>query len=79
MDLIEGAAMLLIPSVYNMDDETLMKHLENRHADDLRLEFRVEPDRTERRLQNSEVWRTYHETMHRLYPQKYEHSHKGLV
>lgn len=71
--------MLTIPPVQEMDDETLMKHLEFRHADDLRMEFTVEPDYGGRRLHAPEAWRTYHDAMHRLYPRKYEHSHEGLV
>lgn len=71
--------MLRIPSVTSMDDETLMKHLEHRHADDLRMSFEVEPGRTERRLRAPSAWRTYHDAMHRLYPRKYDHEHLDTV
>jgi len=64
-----------VVSVQVMDDETLMKHLENRHEDDLRMEFTVEPDAGERRLHAPKEWRSYHEAMHRLYPRKYDHDH----
>lgn len=68
-----------VPSVADMDDETLMKHLEFRHEDDLRQEFTPDPDKGERRLAAPETWRTYHDAMHRLYPRKYEHAHADLV
>lgn len=67
--------MPTIPSVSDMDDETLMKHLEYRHADDLRMSFDIEPDLTERRLRAPVEWRTYHDTVHRLSPQNYKHQH----
>lgn len=64
-----------VQSVEVMDDETLMKHLENRHDDDLRMDFKVEPGRAERRLTAPREWRTFHQAMHRLYPRKYDHNH----
>lgn len=64
-----------IPSVADMSDEILMKHLELRHEDDLAVVFEVEPDRDERRLRAPKEWRTYHDAMHRLYPRKYDHRH----
>lgn len=70
--------LILIPSVHDMDDETLMKHLEHRHGDDLKMSFEVEPGRTERRLRAPIEWRTYHDAMHRLYPRKYDHQHHDL-
>lgn len=72
-------ATLMIPSVDDMDDETLMKHLELRHEDDLRLTFKPEPGRTERRLAAPGLWRTYHNTMHRLYSNKYDHRHRDVT
>lgn len=71
--------MVHIPSVEDMDDETLMKHLELRHEDDLKMSFEAEPDRTERRMHAPKEWRTYHDAVHRLYPRKYEHTHEGVV
>lgn len=68
-----------VPDVEYMDDETLMKHLEFRHADDLKMSFTVEPDRETRRLREPDVWRTYHDAMHRLYPAKYDHRHQTVV
>ena len=72
-------ADLIVAPVADMDDETVMKHLEFRHEDDLKMAFKPEPDRTERRLNNAETWRTYHNSMHRLYPRKYEHTHRDTV
>lgn len=69
--------MQQVAPVSEMDDETLIKHLEHRHEDDLRMEFKTEPDRAERRLHAGAEWRTYHDAMHRLYPRNYEHVHRG--
>lgn len=66
-----------VPPVHSMDDETLMRHLEEQHPGDLKLEFKAEPDREERRLRNPEVWRTYHDAVHRLAVQPYQHEHTG--
>ena len=73
------ADLIRVPSVDGMNDETLMKHMEFRHDDDLRLEFQVEPDRAERRLMAADLWRSYHDAMHRLYPRKYDHTHPDTV
>jgi hypothetical protein len=64
-----------IPPVAVMDDETLMKHLELRHGDELLMTFLPEPERSARRLRAPKEWRTFHETMHRLHPNDYNHSH----
>jgi len=69
MDLVR------VPAVSVMVDETLMLHLENRHGDELAMTFLPEPDRAERRLHAPAEWRTYHETMHRIHPNKYDHVH----
>jgi hypothetical protein len=67
--------MKVVP-VEEMDDETLLRHFEARHADDLKLKF---PESgPERHLNDPKLWRTYHQTMHRLYPRKYEHSHRDV-
>lgn len=49
-----------------MDDEQFMRHMERRHADALKLEFKVEPDRSTRRLRSGEVWRIFHDKIHEL-------------
>jgi len=64
-----------IPPVGVMDDETLMKHLDLRHDNELRMRFVPEPDREERRLVAGKEWRTYHDTMHRLNAERYDHEH----
>lgn len=56
-----------------MNDEALMRHLENHHAEDLSMEFLPEPGRIQRRLASPSAWRAYHDAMHRLYPRKYDH------
>lgn len=78
---IEGTNMadVVVTPVDEMEDETLMKHLELRHEDDLALRFLPDPDKGTRVLAAPELWRTYHDTMHRLYPCKYEHSHRGAA
>jgi hypothetical protein len=70
-------ADVMVPSVESMDDETLMKHLEFRHEHDLALRFLPDPDQEVRTLAAPELWRTYHDTMHRLHPNKYQHAHRG--
>lgn len=67
---------LMVAPVEEMDDETVMLHLENRHDEDLKIPFVAEPDRAERRLNNRSTWEAYHKAMHRLYPRKYEHEHR---
>jgi hypothetical protein len=64
-----------IPPVGKMGDETLIKHFELRHSNDLSMEFVPEPDRAEPRLHAPKEWRTYHETAHRLNPYAYDHEH----
>ena len=65
-----------VPSIEIMNDETVMLHLENRHANELLVEFLPEPDRPERRLRNAAEWRTYHEALHRLaLSDAYDHTH----
>jgi hypothetical protein len=61
-----------------MVDETLMLHLEKRHADDLEMTFLPEPDRTERRLRAPEEWRTYHDKLHSMHANEYDHEHNQL-
>lgn len=49
-----------------MIDEHIMRHLELRHAKDLRLKFKPLIGRTERRLEDRSAWVAYHDTLHRL-------------
>lgn len=70
---------LMVVPMEEMDDETVMLHLENRHEEDLKIPFVQEPDRPARRLNNRSTWVTYHQAMHRLYPAKYEHTHRDTV
>jgi len=70
-----------IPLVQQMDDETFMKHMENRHAEALKMEFTIEPDRTERRLHSPKEWRAYHDTLHRIqiYGDYNDHYHEERI
>lgn len=63
--------------VHAMDDEELMCHLEQLHPGDIRLKFQAAPGEPQRRLAAPELWRTYHDTLHRLYPNNYEHTHEA--
>jgi hypothetical protein len=62
-----------VPSVRGMDDETLIKYMEYRHDEDLKVKnLGHEPDREAKglapRLRGSgQVWRTFHNKMHELY------------
>lgn len=67
--------LVRIPPVTAMEDETLMLHLEKRHGNDLSMSFEPEPGREDRRLAAPKEWRTYHETLHRLHPNDYDHVH----
>lgn len=58
-----------------MNDEEFMQHMETEHSGDMRMSFLREPDQSVRRLNNGSTWRTYHETLHRLDPAKYDHGH----
>jgi hypothetical protein len=64
-----------VPSIQVMDDETVMLHLELRHANETLVEFLPEPGRTERRLHAPREWRTFHDAQHRLQHDEYDHSH----
>jgi hypothetical protein len=65
-----------VPDIQVMDDETVMLHLENRHKNELAMEFLPEPGREDRRLHAPQEWRTYHEALHRLaIADQYDHTH----
>lgn len=66
--------LVRIPPVKLMGDETLVNHLELRHGNDLSMEF-PESGHVERRLHDSHVWRTYHDKVHELRGESYDHVH----
>ncbi len=76
--------MVRVPSAEDMEDETLMLHMERRHGESLALKFEPEPDRVakglKRRLRNPTTWRIYHQRLHDLYDGRpngpYRHTHK---
>lgn len=69
-------SQIRVPDITVMDDETVMLHLELRHANELLVKFLPEPDRTERRLTAPKDWRTFHDAQHRLAESDaYDHSH----
>ena len=57
-----------IPLAERLDDETLIKHLENRHRGSLRLHFTPEPERVRlgkpRRLLARLAWEAFHGVLH---------------
>jgi hypothetical protein len=73
-----------VPALADMDDETIIKHLEARHGESLKLQFRPEPDRVRKglpqRLFNRSTWEVYHRKLHELYDGRpngpYRHTHK---
>lgn len=65
-----------IPDVREMDDETVMKHLEFRHPE-VTMKFVPEPGRSERRMAAPDAWRGLHQANHRMYPHRYDHDHLG--
>lgn len=58
-----------------MNDQELIAHFEKFHPDDLAMEFRPRPGKILAELSAPKEWRTYHETLHRLWPAKYDHDH----
>jgi hypothetical protein len=73
-------AVSRVTPVDEMTDEHLMRHLESRHSDALKLKFLCEPDRTERRLRSPVEWRAFHDKIHELdHEGKYDdHIHRGM-
>lgn len=74
-----------VPSVQDMDDQILIKHMAARHDEDLRFDIsKPEPEQKKPRLRGSgKVWRTFHDKMHELYDGRtdgargmYDHVHK---
>lgn len=78
-----------VPSVADMSDQILIKHMEARHGEDLKVKnLGHEPDRDAKNLAprlrgSGKVWRTYHDKMHELYDGRlhdgepwYDHEHK---
>jgi hypothetical protein len=78
-----------VPSVNDMTDQILIKHMEARHDEDLKVKnLGHEPDRDAKQLAprlrgTGKVWRTYHDKMHELYDGRehkgepwYDHEHK---
>jgi hypothetical protein len=86
---MEEQDLVRVPSVLDMSDAILIKHMEARHDQDVSVNnLGHEPDRDARglapRLRGSgKVWRTYHDKMHELYDGRqhngepwYNHVHK---
>lgn len=59
-------ARVRVPALQNMPEEHIIRHLELRHPEDLRMKFKPLPGRSERRLEARSAWITYHDTLHRL-------------
>lgn len=68
-----------VPNLGDMPShEHIIKHMENRHPDALKLKFTVEPGRSERRIYNVDAWIAFHDRLHALDAQgQYDdHYHK---
>ena len=69
-----------VPRLEDMPShEHIIRHLEKRHPDALKLDITVEPGRSERRLHNPEAWIAFHDRLHALDAtgQYDDHYHKG--
>lgn len=80
--------LVRVPAVGDMDDETLIKHMEHRHDEHIAMKFPNEPDRIKqglpRRLRAGVTWRLFHDKLHELYDGRvvagapfYDHEHKA--
>lgn len=67
---------VVVPSVDEMDDETLIMHLRLRHGDDLRIKLPDPGCPSWCKLQAGNAWRAFHDMVHRLHPRQYDHSHE---
>jgi hypothetical protein len=59
--------MALVPSVHNMDDATLIKHMQARHDEMIAEGLDLAPNGVPMKLRSSVEWRTFHDKMHELY------------
>jgi len=86
------ANVVRVPAVRDMDDPTLIKHMEARHEEDVSTTHlgAGEPDRVAQglppRLRAGVEWRTFHNKMHELYDGRehngrpwFDHVHKEPV
>lgn len=65
---------VIVPDAIEMDDETFLKHIELRHAE----ECKIENGKVARRAVTAwiEPWRRYHERLHAIAaPRQYDHEH----
>ena len=68
---------VVVPDADDMDDETLLKHIELRHRDEAKVETYIS-----RRSVSAWIgmYRAFHGTIHRLAtPGQYDHVHEGDV
>lgn len=70
-----GGPLKRIQPTANMDDETFMKHLEKRHGHELKMDFTLEPDQTERKMRARKEWVAFHNTLHRIATTQNNHWH----
>ena len=67
--------MKRVKPIEQVSDENFMKHLELRHPGDLKMEFKVEPGRDHRRMHCRSAWEAFHEAIHRISADPYDHFH----
>lgn len=76
--------MALVPSVRNMDDEILIKHMEARHQEMIAEGVKLHANEAARKVRLGVEWRTFHDKMHELYDGRvvgdgenfFNHTHK---
>jgi hypothetical protein len=59
--------MALVPNVRNMDDVTLIKHMQARHDEMIADGFDLAPNGEPIKLRAGVEWRTFHDKMHEWY------------
>lgn len=66
--------MVEVPDADDMDDETFLKHLDKRHAEDTGVEKQLH---SHPHIQQAWVgpYRSFHEYVHRTNPDGYDHEH----
>lgn len=65
-----------VPPVSRMSDDTLIKHFELRHGNDLSMKsVPAIPEGDSKRLNDPHVWRTYHQKVHEMRSEDYDHAH----
>lgn len=63
-----------VPLAEDMDDETFIKHIENRHAEDCKVETFISRNAVQAWIGS---YRAFHERLHMIeHPGQYDHFHE---